>query len=288
MMFILRETLRFLRHHFGAWLMACITFAVALGVSGLFAMLAWKAHSAMAELRANLTIEAFFDPGLSSEEAEAITHEKIDSLPGLARTEFISKEQALVDYTKSSGEDVETVLGMNPLPASVTVYLRSPDARSAEAVESALRAVRGIQSVRGNFPMLRTMESRSRSLDAIAVLLCSLLLVSAFFYAAVAGRHSFEISGETLRTFDLLGATRLVAIIPVVLTSALAGLIGGLLGWWLIWLVRTQVGHSSDLQVAFSVTRHEALLWLVMLAIIGMLIGTLGAAISGVRRSFAK
>ncbi len=284
-MFIFRETLRFLRHHFGWWLMACITLGVALGVSGLFALLAWRAHSAMAELRANLAIEAFFDPGISSGDAAAIAQSTIESLPGVSRVIFISKEQALRDYTTSSGEDVANVLGMNPLPASVKIYLRDPSAKSAESTEAALRAVQKIEEVRGNYSLLQTMESRSRVLDNIAILLSSLLLLSALFYALLAGRHSFEISRDTLRTFDLLGATRFASIAPITIATAAAGLAGGTLGWALTWAASKQAVRFLDPALTVSLSGAESFVWLGVLAGAGFIIGTLGAVLSASRRN---
>ncbi len=275
-MFIFRETLRFLRHHWAAWLMGVLTLGVALGMSGLFALLAWKAHTAMAELRADLAVEAFFDPSVSSDDASAIAKEKIEPLAGIARATFISKEQALTDYSKMSGENVEHVLGMNPLPASVKLYLADPSSQSAKALEALLRAVPGIEDVRGDFPLLRVMESRSHALDTLAILLSSLLVLSAFFYSLLAGRHSFEISRKTLHTFRLLGATSFTAAAPVVLTSALAGFIGGILGWTLLWAVRTQALTFIESSIAIVFSGRESLLWLGMLGGIGLIVGVLG------------
>src|SRR5947209_6934339 len=108
--------------------MNVLALAVALGVSGLFGILAWKAHTAMRSLRENLSVEAFFDPGISSEDANAIVNNSIKSLPSIKSFDLITREQALTDYEKSSGENVESVLGMNPLPASVQLRLTEPTA----------------------------------------------------------------------------------------------------------------------------------------------------------------
>lgn len=278
-LFIIRETLRFLRHHWAAWLMSVLTLGVALGVSGFFTLLAWKAHTAMSAMRANLAIEAFFDPSVPSSDAAAIVKEKIDSLTGITRVTFISKEQALMDYSNVSGENVESVLGMNPLPASAKLYLADPTAHSAETLEASLRAVPGVQEVRGDFPLLRAMESRSRALDRIAILAGSLLLLSAFFYALLAGRHSFEISRETLHTFRLLGATRIAAAAPIIITSTLAGIAGGLLGWGLDWAVKTQALTFLNPSLAVLTTR-ESSIGFGMLVMTGLIIGLLGGLLA--------
>src|SRR5947209_14916313 len=106
--------------------MSVISIAIALGVSGLVGLISWKVHSSLRKLQRNLAIEAFFDPAISSVQAISIAHREITGIPGIASYTFISKEQALEDYKTSSGEDVESVLGVNPLPASIKVYLVDP------------------------------------------------------------------------------------------------------------------------------------------------------------------
>jgi len=283
-LFIIRETVRFLRHHYLAWLMSVLTLGVALGVSGLFALLAWNAHSAMMELRGNLAIEAFFDPSLSTSDASAIAEQKIEPISGIARVTFISKEQALTDYSKMSGENVESVLGMNPLPASVKLYLADPTAASAESLEGALRAVPGVEEVRGDFPLLRAMESRSRALDRIAILAGSLLLLSAFFYALLAGRHSFEISRETLHTFRLLGATRVAAAAPIIITSTLAGIAAGLAGSVLLLLVHAQILTLMSDVFSFPLAHREIFFAFGALVVVGGAVAACGAIASAGKR----
>ncbi|HWF43706.1 MAG TPA: permease-like cell division protein FtsX, partial [Candidatus Kapabacteria bacterium] len=168
---IIKEAYRTITRTFGIWTMSVFTFAIALGVAGLFLLLAWQAHSSMQRLRSSLSIEAFFDPATASENASGIAEREIKPLDGVATMTFVSKEQALIDYATSSGEDISSVLGMNPLPASVSIHLRDPSVASAKAMMEKLRAVRGIANVQSDLGLLSAMSERARSLDVIAVLL---------------------------------------------------------------------------------------------------------------------
>jgi len=260
--------------------MSVVTLGVALGVSGLFALLAWKAHDSMTAMRANLSIEAFFSPNTSSDEASIIAKRDAATMGGISRTIFISKEQALDDYTKASGENVEQVLGMNPLPASVKVFLTNPNVGSAESVEAGLRSISGIEEVRSNIPLLQTMESRSLALDRIALIIGSLMIVSAFFYALMAGRHSFDARRETLHTLDLLGATQFASVAPIVISSALGGIAGGILGTTLILVIHQQFLGTMASEFALSLHRNEYLLAFGTLVCGGLVIGVFGTLAS--------
>src|ERR1041385_910019 len=98
--------------------MTALVIAVSLALLGIFIMLAKRANDSLEEFRAHLIIEAFFDPTVSSEEALVSVNEHIKPIAQLTSLKFISKEDALHDYEKNSGEDVQGILGYNPLPAS--------------------------------------------------------------------------------------------------------------------------------------------------------------------------
>ena len=263
--------------------MQALTLGVALGVSALFVLLAAKAHDAMSSLRANLAIEAFFDPDVSSTNASVIVDQNIRSIPGIARTIFISKEQALQDYAKMSGEDPEQVLGMNPLPASVKIYLIDPTARSASHVETLVRRVPNIQDVKSNAPLIGMMESRSLALDRIAIILCSLLIVSAFFHALTAARHGYETRRETMQTLSRMGATRFTILAPMLCYSSLAGLFGGVIAMGILLLIHTQVLAAMSDVFVLTLTPQESIMACGVLMVSGLVISVFASVMASVR-----
>jgi cell division transport system permease protein len=261
--------------------MQALTLGVALGVSALFVLLAWKAHTAMSSLRANLAIEAFFDPDVPSQTAATIADQSIRSIPGITRATFISKEQALDDYAKMSGENIQQVLGMNPLPASVKMYLADPTAHSAARIEMLLRQVPNIQDVKSNAPLMGTMESRSRALDRIAIILCAMLLLSAFFHALTASRYGDEIRKETTLVFIRMGATRWMIRAPMILYNALAGIFGGAIGMGILLLIHTQVLTAISDVFLLTLTLRESIIACGILMLSGLVISSLAASLHG-------
>ncbi len=256
--------------------MSVLTLGVALAVSGLFVLLAWKAHEGIAAMRSNLAIEAFFDPGLSSNDAQNIANTNIKTLAGVSRVEFISKEQALNDYASSSGENVERVLGMNPLPASVKVYLSRPDVGSAASIESALRAIEGVQDVRTNTSLLAAMTERAGALDRVALIVGSLMILSALFFALIAGRHNVELRKNTTHTFALLGASTWSTKAPVLIATSLGGVFGGIIATLLLLVVHSQL-LAINAGFSISIAKKEIIIGTFCLAALGLLIATAGA-----------
>ena len=272
-MLVIKEAFRTINRTLGTWIMSVLTVAVALGVAGLFLLLSWKAHSEMRTLRANLSVQAFFDPALSSEEASAISERDVKSLAGLASLKFISKEQALEDYAKSSGENVESILGVNPLPASVSVYLQEPSAATAKIMMEKLRAVGGITEVQSDLSLLSTMEQRAHALDTIALILGALLIISAVFYTVTSGRLTIASRADTLHAMKLMGATRGLLIGPFVIESALAGLFGGLLAAGLVLLIQQEAFSVIGGEMSLHTSTGLSTRLLAGGAITGMLLG---------------
>ncbi|GEM_PF-2263976 len=274
--FVLRETVRFLRYAWASWLMSVASFAIAMCIIGFFAGMAWNAHTAMTSLRENLAVQAFFDPALSSSDAASIAEEHLKKIEGISRYSLISKEQALEDYRTMSGEDVEQVLGLNPLPASVKIYLSDPTMHSAAALETLLRSIPEIQEVRSDLPVLRAMELRSTSLNRLAVVLGALLLLAALFYSVLAARHNVELRTETTRTLELLGATRTAMFVPIALSNMLAGALGGIVGSLILFVIDTRIAREAIGTLSFHLSRHDFVFLAAALVAIGVLSGAAG------------
>ena len=287
-MLIFKEAFRTIARTLGTWTMSVLTFAIALGVAGLFLLLAWKAHSEMKRLAANLSIEAYFDPALSSDAAALVAERDVKRLEGVNSAVFVSKEQALEDYAKSSGENVENVLGMNPLPASVTVSLREPSVAATKSIIEKLRAIAGITEVQSDLGLLRAMEARARALDTVAWMLGGLLSLSALFFAFMSGKLTVASRGETLHTMTLMGATRRLLIGPFVIEYAIAGLLGGLLAVGLILLVQQEAFAIMGAGMDLHFTRETYTLLISGGAIAGMLLGSSGSLAAALNRDLGR
>lgn len=285
-MFILRETFRFLRHSRAAWVLQSATLGVALGLSGLFLLLAWNAHRSLQEIRSNLTINVFFDPALSSGDARLIAAE-IQMLPGIGKTQFISKEEAAEDYARESGEDVERTLGMNPLPASVKIYLQEPSATNLEIISSRVQTLSGVENVKSDAHLVSEMESRSRMLDRIALILSLLIILSALFQSVASARHAVERRKQTNLLFDRLGASPLRITMPMILFSALTGVGSGIIAAVIVWFTYDRFFSAMkipSLPSSLPAMNEFSIFFLLIAAGLSITVLTMSVALIGKRK----
>jgi cell division transport system permease protein len=258
--------------------MTAIVIAVSLAICGMFAMLTKRANDSLEEFRANLVMEAFFDPSVPSIDAERITNDKIKSMGGIASLKIISKEDALTEYVKSSGEEVERILGYNPLPASVRMTFENLTSVKAKTLRMQLLGIKGINEVLYDEKSLVALEKRSQTLYLLALalggalLLVSLTIVTSTIRLAIEARH------DTIHAMQLLGAGRGTIIFPYIIEGGFAGIIGGLLAGSLILLFHFFVipAIAPELTTNISELKHYVILFGAG-AILGAVIGMIGS-----------
>lgn len=217
--------------------MSALTIAMAIGLGGILAFLSGRAHSALTELGAHLQIEAFFVPEVSSLEAVSIMNNEFVKNHDLRSATIVTKEQAIEEYKKATGEDAEAVLGYNPLPASVRVELLEPTSVNAKRVASFLKSHPKVAEVHYDAEALTTLEDRARSLKMLSFLIGGILLLAALTFLHTTTRLAIQARRDTLKTMLLLGADRATLQLPFVLEGATIGLLGGLLGSGLFLLI---------------------------------------------------
>ena len=261
--------------------MTAIVIAVSLAICGIFAMLTKRANDSLEEFRAKLIIEAFFAPSVSSDEAQQVTNDKIKPIIGITSFKTISKEEALEEYVKTSGEDVEKILGYNPLPASTRLTFENLTSTKAKAIRIQLLAVQGMKDVLYDEKSLVAFEKRSQTIYLLALALGAALLLVSLTIVISTIRLAIESRRDAIHAMQLLGAGRMTIILPYMIEGGFAGFIGGLLAGGLILLFHFFVipAIASDLSTNISSARDYSILF-GSGAVLGLAIGMIGSFIA--------
>ena len=258
--------------------MAAIVVSVSLAICGIFVMLTKRANDSLEEFRAKLVIEAFFDPSISSEQAVQTTENKIRPLPGITSLNSVSKEEALLEYVKSSSEDVERILGYNPLPASVRLQFGQLTSVRASSIRKELLAVDGVKEVLYDEKSLIALEDRSKTLYLLALALGGALLLVSLTIVMSTIRLAIESRKDTIHAMQLLGAGRSTIILPYVLEGGVAGIGGGILAGGLILLFHFFIIPQIAPELATNISESKHYLFIFVAgAAVGTLIGMIGS-----------
>ena len=267
-------------------IMTAIIIAVSLALCGVFAMLAMRANDGLEQFRSKLVIEAFFDPSVTSEEAAQLATDKIKSITGITSLTSVSKDEALIEYVESSGEDVVRVLGYNPLPASARMKFDNLTSVKAKSIRSQLLAVKGMKDVIYDERSLVALEKRSQTLYLLALVLGTALLLVSLTIVTSTIRLALEARHDTIHAMQLLGAGRMTIVLPYILEGGFAGVAGGLLAGGLILLFHFFVipAIAPELTTNISEVKHYLTIFGAGAAL-GATIGMLGSLVAVWRSS---
>lgn len=279
-MFILKETFIALRRTPLMSAMTAFVLAIALGVIGIFGILIIRAHDGLTEFRSNLIIEAFFNSETSSEQALEIADHSIKTLPGVTSYTFISREDALADYEKHTGENVSEALGFNPLPAGVRITMSDLTSVTARQAEQKIKRVQGIDKVTIDHSTLEVLESRQDGFVLLAIAIGGMLLLVALVVVAATVRLAMHARHDAVRTMRLLGASRSTVVLPFVFEGMIAGAAGSLLGIALAHAVVTYgLPMLMDMRVTLTM-RDEYIALAGAIVITGILLTVLSSAVT--------
>ncbi|WP_430460569.1 permease-like cell division protein FtsX [Thalassolituus sp. LLYu03] len=276
------ETLiRLLKNPLGS-LLTWMVIAIALTLPGALWMTLDNMQQLSGRFQESGRITLYVKPGTSTADAQALS-KRIDALPQVATTEFISADDALADFRANSGlEAALDFLPTNPLPSVILVEpplgIQQADLRK---LVDQLQSYQLIDSVQLDMAwverLLAMLALAERLIWVLGILLALaiLLVVGNTIRLAIAARV------DEIRVVKLVGGTNAWVRRPFLYTGLWYGMVGGLLAWLLLiicWLLLSgPVGDLAELYgSAFSLRPLSAGAAL-MLLLSAMLLGWLGA-----------
>lgn len=185
---------------------------------------------------------------------DGLSVEHRDSLAGVlaadvmvADVAFVSKEDKLADeeFRKAFDVDIKEVLGNNPLPDSFDVTLTetaADDERLAAFVESC-RAIDGVEYVACPSQLIARVHDVLGTMRLLlvifggAMLFISLVLLNNTVRLAIISRR------EQIATMKLVGATRWFIMRPLLASSAVQGLVAGVVATLLFVCMLLGINH---------------------------------------------
>ncbi len=211
-------------------ILSIVTISIALVLLGLFTVISVHATRFLNELRSRVELEAFLQEPISAPEIESLS-EAVSALEGVAHVTFVSKEEAAALFRREFGEDILSVLDFNPLPPSLKIALKEEYRTTvrARALEERLAALPRIESVMYRKALLEVIEQRSDMVHNITLTLGILVGLSAVFLVSNTIRLAISAKRQSIRTMELVGATRVFIRLPFLLEGILQGVLGGIL-----------------------------------------------------------
>lgn len=251
--------------------------AVALVLIGLFGFVGVEAQLVSDWLRQRVgEIEVFVDEEASAAEAEAL-HARIETMPGVGTTRFITRDEAQRIFQEEFGEGAEIYVDEPFLPASVKVQLRSnyahPD--SLTQMAEAFQTWDHVDEVVFNRRLLVKVQRNLGLVTLIGGSLGLLVILASIFLVGNTIRLTIYARRLLIRTMKLVGATDAFVRRPFLVEGMLQGLLAGLIAAGLIWgLYQVVIDYLPQLAVPGQYGEYYFAGGIVLL---GVVLGWLGS-----------
>ena len=217
--------------YWAAHLTTTVSVSLVLLLVGIITFITLSSQKESREIRQRLEVSVVMNDTVSDETA-AIMADRLRGAPYAIEPGYIGKQQALKDWQEETGEDLETLFGVNPL--SPEVYFRvkaeyaSPD--SLKNISKRLQTFPGVaEVVMPDYEMVDSMNSNIQSLAIILGIVALVMVVISFVLINNTVHLSIYARRFTIHTMQLVGATNKFIKKPFIINNMLAGLLAAII-----------------------------------------------------------
>ncbi|OVE78563.1 hypothetical protein BVY01_05095, partial [bacterium I07] len=224
LLYSLREGVVGLRRARSASVITVSTIAVTLTLFGIFLILTVNMQRMVQHFTELMALEVFIDKPLD-ERQMAELGPKISNDEGVLAIQFISREMALERFKEDFGDDPQSVLGENPLPASYQVRLKRgyQTASTIEEIASRLETIEGVDEVVYHSSLFQAVERYGRNILIIDAVILIVVFLSTTLLVANTMRLTLLSQKNSLRIMELVGATEGFIRRPYMIQGVLEG-----------------------------------------------------------------
>jgi len=240
LLFLLSESFRGL---FRAKLPAAIS-SITIGIALVIFSLAYYSYVNLIgysyKFKSKYRIEVFFQDDLNIEKARDLFNTILIS-NGIEQGEFINKEKASELFKSYFHEDINEIIGDNPLPMGGR-YDIALDYRNSDQMRRIVREIRHLEGVDvASFQqgIISRVDSIVENILGLSLAMGMAIFIIAVILVSNTIRLIIHAKQETIETMHLLGATNSFIRFPFVVEGIIQGVLGAGFSLLILYLLRT-------------------------------------------------
>ncbi len=215
---------------FNAKLTSTISVTLVLVLLGMTALLFFLGKGFSKNIKESMTFNVMLSQEITDSQIVNI-RKKIDAMPFVKSSKFISKEEAKQQLIKDLGEDPEELLGYNPAQDFIEINLKAQYANreSLPAIEKAISHENNVQDLLYQQDSIDLINNNLSKISTILLVVSGILLFITFALIRNTIRLSIYARRFIIHTMKLVGATGGFIRRPFIWRNIGMGLIAGLL-----------------------------------------------------------
>lgn len=208
-----------------AYLSSVISISLVLLLVGVASMLLVNAKGVSDYFKENMQVSVILKPDVSEPEALAF-RQKIDGMPFIKKSVYVSREQGAEEMKSLLGDDFLDVFETSPIPASVDVTLVADyvSSDSLEVVRKCLDDFAAVDEVVYQRSLVDALNANLSKISLVLGVFIVLLLFISFVLINNTVRLNVYSRRFTIHTMRLVGATRAFIRAPFLLQAVFQGL----------------------------------------------------------------
>lgn len=255
--YLLQETGRGLKR--GGWMnwAAISTVTVLLFLLGISLQTSWQVSGLLNNLGSRFEVAVYLKPEATGAQLKS----SIAQFPDVSSIEVIPKDQAwkelLADLGTTDIAGATEGLGENPLVDALKVQ-----AKSAIAVPNLAKKIarlRGVETVQYLDEALKNLTQLNRGFSQISLGVVALLTLTAIAVITTTIRLIVVARNQEIEVMKLVGATTSWIYFPFVLQGITFGLVGAIIAWLFLVVIRQLMRTAFAQQPIFLQTLGEGL-----------------------------
>lgn len=235
--------------YFASHATTIVSVTLVLILAGIIAMISIGARRETKKIKESVQLSVIMEDGVTDSVA-SLTLATLKKLPYVSGPKLITKAEALEQWKRDTGEDLENIFGVNPLSPEIEFTLpeRFSNPDSITIISARLGALDGVADVAA--PDAGMVESMNRNIEAMSVVLgviAFVMLVISYVLISNTVRLTIYSHRFTIHTMQLVGATGGFIAKPIVLKNMLAGIIAGLVATGIMAISLAAAPHYAGM-----------------------------------------
>lgn len=207
-----------------------ISIALVLFLLGILGLLVLNTKKVADYFKETIAVGVYFKD--TAKDVEMKQLEKTLSLAAYTKSiKFVSKEEAAAAHSEALGENFVDYLGENPLQNSIDLYLNA-DYVSAEKVEEIANEIASkdfVEEVTYDKPLISLLNDNIKKISLWILIISGIFTFIAVLLINSSIRLSVYAKRFTIKTMQMVGATKRFIRRPFVWKSVRLGIIGALI-----------------------------------------------------------
>jgi len=275
LLFLLSESLRTLLR---AKLPAAIS-SITIGIALIIFSLAYFTYENLLgyshQFKSRYRIEVFFYYDLDLDKGRDLFN-TILIMDGIEQGEFIDKERASKLFSSFFHENIEDIIGENPLPMGGRFDI-AKDYRNSDEMQKIVQKIRrmeGVDAASFQAGVISRVDSVIENILGVSMVLGIAIFIVAVILVSNTIRLIIHTKKETIETLNLLGATNSFIRFPLVVEGIIQGLLGAAFSLLTLYMLSSFQEYLLDPLIRLPLIRPSNLimynlLFGILLALIG-------------------